>query len=85
MDDFDRPILSVNHLSKQFGPGCIHCSSGQSDSLIKNYCPTCGTVYACRDISFDLYPGSIRYRRGKREREIYSDAMLVFRSGGYRR
>ncbi|EFU39889.1 ABC transporter related protein [Paenibacillus vortex V453] len=59
MDDFDRPILSVNHLSKQFGPGCIHCSSGQSDSLIKNYCPTCGTVYACHDISFDLYPGEV--------------------------
>ncbi len=27
------------------------------EHLEKNYCPECGTVYACRDVSFELYKG----------------------------
>ena len=27
--------------------------------LEKNYCPNCRTVYACRNISFDLHEGEI--------------------------
>ncbi|AEB29212.1 phosphonates transport ATP-binding protein PhnK [Carnobacterium sp. 17-4] len=32
---------------------------GHPENLEMNYCPSCGTVYACRDISFDLYKGEI--------------------------
>lgn len=53
----ETPILRVKNLSKQFGQACATCQGG--GKLEKNYCPTCGTVYACQDISFDLYPGEI--------------------------
>lgn len=56
---YEQPILSVEHLNKQFGPGCPQCAALETRELEKNFCPTCGTVYACRDISLDLYPGEI--------------------------
>lgn len=55
----EEPILKVHNLRKQFGPGCSHCVSLDSDRLEKNYCTVCGTVYAVRDVSLDLYPGEI--------------------------
>src|SRR5690625_2619593 len=55
----EEPILRVRNLHKQFGPGCEHCQQGNAEALEKNYCPHCGTVYACRDISFDLFEGEI--------------------------
>ncbi|WP_419865709.1 ATP-binding cassette domain-containing protein [Bacillus dakarensis] len=27
--------------------------------MIKNYCQVCGTVYACKDVSFEVYPGEV--------------------------
>ncbi|WP_416827528.1 ATP-binding cassette domain-containing protein [Ectobacillus polymachus] len=53
------PILSVQNLSKQYGEGCDQCKSWNREHVLKNYCPTCGTVYSCQSISFDLYPGEI--------------------------
>ena len=55
----DKPILQVKNLQKQFGPGCPICTNANDVVLEKNYCPHCKTVYACRDISFDLYKGEI--------------------------
>ncbi|MFC2946798.1 ATP-binding cassette domain-containing protein [Virgibacillus sediminis] len=55
----EEPLLSVRHLHKQFGSSCESCNNINSRELEKNYCPNCGTVYACQDISFDLYPGEI--------------------------
>ncbi|WP_010648697.1 ATP-binding cassette domain-containing protein [Oceanobacillus massiliensis] len=55
----EEPILQVRNLHKQFGPGCSRCSNKLDRQLEKNYCPNCGTVYACQDISFDLFPGEI--------------------------
>ncbi len=55
----EEPLLQVRHLKKQYGEGCSLCKNGDSNELEKNYCPTCGTVYACRDLSFDLYKGEI--------------------------
>lgn len=52
-------ILSVKNLEKQFGPGCSTCHNESTRKLEKNYCPQCGTVYACRNISFNLFPGEI--------------------------
>ncbi|WP_054710186.1 ABC transporter ATP-binding protein [Bacillus sp. JCM 19041] len=55
----ETPILSVNRLNKQYGPSCVACSDNHTRTLDKNYCPSCGTVYACQDISFHLFPGEI--------------------------
>jgi putative phosphonate transport system ATP-binding protein len=57
MAEFEVPVLSIRNLNKQFGKGCLHCQDGES--LVKNYCPICGTVYACRDVSFDVFPGEV--------------------------
>ncbi|GIN63577.1 ABC transporter ATP-binding protein [Robertmurraya siralis] len=59
MTDFEVPVLSVKNLNKQYGPGCLKCRGGESSSLVKNYCQVCGTVYACRNVSFDVFPGEV--------------------------
>lgn len=53
----ESPLLRVRNLTKQFGEACDFCTD--TSNLEKNYCPVCGTVYACQNISFDLYPGEI--------------------------
>lgn len=55
----EEPVLQVRNLRKQFGPGCRECGQMDNRQLEKNYCTNCGTVYACQDISLDLYPGEI--------------------------
>lgn len=55
----EEPILQVRNLQKQFGTGCVECRQLETRKLVKNFCKSCGTVYACQDISFDLYPGEI--------------------------
>ena len=50
--------MAGSAISERFGEGCPHCRS-HSVKLQGNYCPKCGTVYACRDISFDVYDGEI--------------------------
>ena len=50
----EKPILKVRNLRKQFGNGCDYCRDLNSDSLEKNYCPKCGTVYACQNLNFDV-------------------------------
>lgn len=59
MTEFEQPVLSVSNLNKQFGKGCPSCKHSNEDSLKKNYCPVCGTVYACHDITFEVYAGEI--------------------------
>ena len=55
----DEPILKVMNLKKQYGSGCHWCSNGHESVLEKNRCPGCSTVYACNDLSFELYSGEI--------------------------
>ncbi len=55
----DKPILQVKNLGKQYGSGCPVCADASDEVLEKNVCPHCRTVYACRSISFDVYPGEI--------------------------
>ncbi|OIK15130.1 phosphonate C-P lyase system protein PhnK [Bacillus sp. MUM 116] len=59
MSSFEAPLLSIKNLNKHFGKGCSQCCNLTGRNLVKNYCQACGTVYACQDISFDLYPGEI--------------------------
>ncbi len=58
-NQLDHPLLSVRNLSKKYGPGCTSCLEGGERAALGGRCPECGTVWACRDISFDLYPGEI--------------------------
>jgi len=59
MEDFERPVLSVKSINKQYGDWCVNCKGSKGDRLLKNYCPVCGTVYACRDITFEVFAGEI--------------------------
>ncbi|MFM1652170.1 ATP-binding cassette domain-containing protein [Brevibacillus sp. B_LB10_24] len=59
MGESAAPILTIKNLNKQFGSGCDQCGSRAERKLDKNYCPVCGTVYSCQDISLELYPGEV--------------------------
>lgn len=59
MNLIDEPVLRVSKLRKQFGDGCPHCRDMDDSKLEKNYCPRCATVYGCKDISFEVFPGEI--------------------------
>jgi len=54
----EQPILQVKNMNKQFGTGCVNCLD-HPEYLEKNYCPTCGTVYACRAINLEVFEGEI--------------------------
>ena len=34
MEVMETPLMSVRHLYKQFGTGCIHCQDGRTDALV---------------------------------------------------
>ncbi len=53
------PVLSVRNLSKHFGEGCDACLDTTGPEHGSNVCPHCGTVVACEDISFDLFPNEV--------------------------
>ncbi len=52
-------LLSVKGLTKIFGKGCPRCHGSTGPAYETNVCPHCGSVVACSDISFELYPGEI--------------------------
>jgi len=52
----DIPLLKVNKLNKLYGLGCSYCNNSKEEI---HQCPKCGSVWACRDISFEIYPGEI--------------------------
>lgn len=53
------PILDVKHLTKIFGEGCPLCHASTGPEHETNVCRCCGSVVACSDVSFELYPGEI--------------------------
>lgn len=55
----DPWVLRVEGLSKRFGPGCASCANGDQQRLAKNYCPSCGTVYAVTDVGFELHESEV--------------------------
>ncbi|MEW6719552.1 MAG: ATP-binding cassette domain-containing protein [Thermodesulfobacteriota bacterium] len=50
------PLIRVRGLTKRFGAGCAHCRRATGPDRETNRCPHCGSVLACNDVSFDLYP-----------------------------
>lgn len=59
MSQFEQPILRISNLKRQFGKGCPNCQELKPEALEKNFCPICGTVYACRNINLEVYEGEI--------------------------
>ena len=53
----EEKVLSVKNLVVRYGKTCKYCRNGEA--LIKNTCPRCKTVWACNDVSLDLYEGEI--------------------------
>ena len=58
MCNTEEPILKVKNLYKRYGDGCEYCNN-HKNKLVKNYCPKCNTLYAVRDLSFEVYKGEI--------------------------
>lgn len=51
-----KPLLQVKDLTKIFGNPCGRCLELTDKTSI---CPACGSIVACGNISFDLYPGEV--------------------------
>lgn len=52
------PLVRAMHVTVRYGEGCAHCRD-KTHSLEHHSCPYCGTIYALRDVSFNLYPGEV--------------------------
>ena len=50
-----EPLIRIRGLSKRFGSGCHRCLSSTGPEYDTNLCPHCGSVFACNDVSFDLF------------------------------
>lgn len=53
----ETPVLKLNNLVVRYGKTCENCSDGEN--LVKNTCPVCKTVWACNDVTIELYKGEI--------------------------
>ena len=53
----EEKVLAVKNLLVRYGKTCDYCRNG--GALTKNTCPRCKTVWACNDVSLDLYEGEI--------------------------
>jgi len=51
----ETPVLKVNNLVVRYGDGCPLCQQ----SLEKNRCTVCGSVWAVNDISLEVYHGEV--------------------------
>ncbi len=51
-----EPLIRVRGLSKRFGQGCDRCLELTGPLHDTNLCVNCGSVLACNDLSFDLFP-----------------------------
>lgn len=51
----EQPVIQVKNLTIRYGEGCSFCQN----SLEKNRCKVCGTVWAANDISLEVYDGEI--------------------------
>jgi putative phosphonate transport system ATP-binding protein len=59
MSTTTTPLLAVENISKKYGAGCERCVDATGPRLNRNVCPHCHTVWACKQITFDLYSGEV--------------------------
>lgn len=59
MSIHENALLSVNNVSKRYGAGCSECGAMTGPKFNSNICPACHSVWACKEISFDLYAGEV--------------------------
>ncbi len=57
----ETPVLHIENLTVRYGDGCPHCldNNESGESLEKNRCTVCGTIWAANDLSLDVYPGEV--------------------------
>lgn len=51
------PVMVGKQITVRFGNGCDYCL--EHKNLEKGRCPVCHTIWAVRDVNFELYPGEI--------------------------
>lgn len=51
----ETPVLKINNLVVRYGDGCPACRQ----SMEKNRCTVCGSVWAADDISLEVYQGEV--------------------------
>jgi putative phosphonate transport system ATP-binding protein len=54
-----NPSLKVRNLTRRYGQGCPACLIRMDSRAETNQCPVCRSILACREVSFDLYPGEV--------------------------
>lgn len=54
-----KPQLSIRNFVKMYGAGCEHCLETTGPEHNRNICTRCGSIVACGDISFNVFPGEI--------------------------
>lgn len=55
----EQKLLEVRGLTKRYGTGCPACAAADVHPNQPARCGRCGTVWACRSVGLDLYPGEI--------------------------
>lgn len=51
--------MKVRNVTKRYGKGCSQCDELTGPAFGSNICSVCGSIVACSNINFDLYPGEI--------------------------
>ncbi|MDP2210553.1 MAG: ATP-binding cassette domain-containing protein [Candidatus Aquicultor sp.] len=59
IDNSTEIALSLQGISKIYGPSCPACIQKTGPEMGTNICPECGSIVACADISLDLHAGEI--------------------------
>lgn len=54
-----EPVLEIRDLTKIYGGGCPRCLEVTGPEFETNICCHCGTVVACGQVSFELYPAEV--------------------------
>jgi len=52
-------LMDVKNLTRRFGCGCDQCLGDNAGGPESNQCPSCGSVTACRDVTFQLYDNEV--------------------------
>lgn len=50
-------VLRIEELTKIYGDGCPNCVDQTGPEAGTNTCPSCGSIVACADVSFELRAG----------------------------